>query len=183
MHFSSEAVALWGLQPATLALARPTRSISTIYSTLLHMRLNPNPLPVTKAKGHHCHQIPATFLRCCVQQWDEVYPHLSSTPTDHAAFAPNLSHSKENCTIHCFLQGKLLHSFYNLEGNEICKTQEQRESYSKSDKLLLETIHSQEMRRMINVWIFSLKKRNVEESLVKRTGILCTLSEGVLWVC
>lgn len=100
------------LQPATLALARPTRSISTIYSILLHMRLNPNPLPVTKAKGHHCHQIPATFLRCCVQQWDEVYPHLSSTPTDHAAFGPNLSHSKENCTIHCFLQGKLLYSFY-----------------------------------------------------------------------
>lgn len=148
MHFSSEAAASWGQQAATLALARPTRSLSTIYSILSHMRLNPNALPVTKAKGHHCHQIPATFLRCSVQQWDEVYPHPSSTPTDHEAFAPNLSHSKEKCAIHCFLRGNLLYSFYNLEGKwDLQDTRPtwvivQVTAMSHSEKTFLQTIRS-----------------------------------------
>lgn len=55
------------------------------------------------SRGGHCHQIPATFRCCFVRQWDEVlFPHLSSTPADRAAFVPNLSPTEEKCTTHHF---------------------------------------------------------------------------------
>lgn len=143
------------------------------------MRLNPNPLPVTVTRSRHCHQIPVTFLRCFVQQWDKVFPHLSSTPINHAAFAPNWSHSKEKCTIHNYnLEGK-----WNLRDTRTMLVIVQVRAMSHSHNLLLETVHTQEVRHVINLWIFSLKKWKIKESLLKGTGIPCALSKGVIWVC